>query len=146
MAPSPRTLSFLCSGINLTISLCSLACLTGTLVSSTIISALLPQFVYDMFSILLEVSRTVPAIYILLSLLSVGFSLLQFYATHTDRVDLLVVCLIYHLVSFVVDGLAGLLVCLWTGPLLLPLNFIDAVTTGIAAYVTRMYCQELRER
>ena len=98
MAPSPRTLSFLCSGINLTIALCSLACLAGTLVSSTIISALLPQFVYDMFSTLLEVSRTVPAIYILLSLLSVGFSLLQFYATHTDRVDLLVVCLIYHLV------------------------------------------------
>ena len=49
-------------------------------------------------------------------------------------------------VSFVVDGLAGLVVCLWTGPLLLPLNIIDSVTTGMAAYVTRNYCKQLRER
>ena len=102
MAPSPQTLSFLCAGINLTISLSSLACLAGVLISSTIISAILPQFIYDLFQLILEAPGTVSAIYILLSLISVGFSLLQLFATWTEHCSLVMVCLVYHLVSLLI--------------------------------------------
>ena len=98
--PSPRTLSFICSGINLTISLSSLACLAGVLISSTIISAILPQFIYDLFKFILEAPSTITAFYILLSLLSVGFSLLQLFTTWAEQCNLVMVCLVYHLVSF----------------------------------------------
>ena len=112
MAPSPRTLSYVCAGINLTISLSTLACLAGVLISSTIISAILPQFIYDLFKVILEAPGTVSAIYILLSLLSVGFSLLQLFATWTEQCRLVMICLVYHLVSLLlmVKGTCGIVI------------------------------------
>lgn len=141
----PQTASFLCGVGNLATSLLSLFCLSGVLLASSLLSSLLPDFLYSLVSWVVEVPATLSSLYLLLSLASLAASLLQVFATRREECRLVRVCLLYHLASLLVDGLLGLVVCLVVGPWLVAVGLVDALTTATSAWVTFTYWRSLEE-